>query len=174
MASKKRYILLDADVVIHFYKGGRLIDLKKIFPKNEKIILDIVNQELSKKHSFKQIASNLITYGIAKEVSINDNLKIYQEFARLKKTLGEGESACMAYCRYNDDILASSNLRDIKIYCEEHNIEYYTTMDFLYEAFQKEIFTEAECDEFIYNVKSQNSKLPVDTISEYIEQFIEN
>lgn len=68
------------------------------------------------------------------------------------------------------DILASSNLSDIKLYCEENNIKYLTTMDFITEAFLKGILNEAEFDYFIYNVKTKGSKLPNNTIKKYLEE----
>lgn len=56
------------------------------------------------------------------------------EFLNLQKNFGLGESASMAYCRYRNNVLASSNLRDITNYCEKNDISYFTTMDFLYQA----------------------------------------
>jgi len=97
---------------------------------------------------------------------------VLAEYARLKKLLlGPGESACLAYCKFHGDAIASSNLKDIKAYCLENNIQYLTTMDFVYEAYSKELLTEADCDFFIYNVKSKGSKLPCDTIKEYISSM---
>jgi hypothetical protein len=93
------------------------------------------------------------------------------EYARLIKTFGKGESACMAYCKFNKDILASSNLKDISIYCEENEITYLTTMDFLAEALNEKQLTEHECNDFIRNVKAVGSKLPVNTIAEYLKKF---
>ena len=75
----------------------------------------------------------------------------------------------MAYCRFHNDVLASSNLRDIKRYCEENGIQYLTTMDLLSTAYQKGILDEAECDLFIYLVKSGGSKLPYNSIKEFLE-----
>jgi len=84
----------------------------------------------------------------------------------LKSTYGDGESACMAFCRYSDDILANSN---VKAYCEGHSITYITTMDILLEAFKKKTISEADCNKFINQVKSRGSKLPVDTIDEFVK-----
>ena len=75
----------------------------------------------------------------------------------------------MAYCRYNRDIIGSSNLKDIHNYCEAHKITYLTTMDFLHRALNKKILSERECDFFIHKVKYKGSKLPFDTISEYLK-----
>lgn len=42
----KTQIVLDADVVIHFSKGGRLSQLPSIFPDYEYILLEAVHEEL--------------------------------------------------------------------------------------------------------------------------------
>jgi predicted nucleic acid-binding protein len=165
----KQKILLDADVIIHFVKGERLLDLPKIF-KDEKVILDIVCQELMKRRDLAHFYENLIRFGLIKEISFKTDLSVLREYARLKKKYGDGESACMAYCKFNKDILASSNLRDIKSYCEENEIQYLTTMDFIAEALRSGLWSAADCDFFIYNVKSKGSKLPVNKISEYFRK----
>lgn len=166
MKKSKQKILLDADVIIHFVKGERLLDLPKIF-KDEKVILDIVCQELTKRRNLAHFYENLIRFNLIREISFKTDLPVLKEYARLKKKYGDGESACMAYCKFNKDILASSNLRDIKCYCEDKEIQYLTTMDFIAEALRSDFWSEADCDFFIYNVKSKGSKLPVNKISEY-------
>lgn len=80
---------------------------------------------------------------------------------------GEGESACLAYVRYTNDIIGSSNLKDVKHYCNLHSIELLTTMDFLCEALKREILDEKQCDEFIERVLKAGSKLPVKKIKDY-------
>ena len=77
----------------------------------------------------------------------------------------------MAYCRFNKDILASSNLKDITKYCEDNGLVYLTTMDFLAEALRAKQLTEQECNDFIKNVKAVGSKLPVNRIDEYIKNY---
>ena len=36
----------------------------------------------------------------------------------------------MVYCRDNQDVLGSSNLKDIREYCSQNQITYLTTLDF--------------------------------------------
>lgn len=91
-----------------------------------------------------------------------------QEYASLLKTKGRGESACMVYCYENRDVLGSSNLKDIRTYCESHQITYLTTLDFLYYAYVRKIMTKEECDLFIQNVIGKGSKLPLVDISKYV------
>jgi hypothetical protein len=95
---------------------------------------------------------------------------INKEYARLLRKFGEGESACMAVARFENKYIASSNLKDIKSYCVEHEIVYYTTMDILLEGLNQRILSEEECDQFIFDVKSKGSKLPCDSMLEYLRR----
>jgi hypothetical protein len=166
----EKLILLDTDVISHFISGGQFTLLPKIF-KNKKVILDIVTNELRVKKKFKIYIENVINSGFIKEINFNNNKQVVIEFSNLKRMFGEGESACMAYCRFNKDVLASSNLKDITKYCEDNNIEFLTTMDFLAEALNSGQLTEQECNEFIKNVKAVGSILPVNSITDYIKNF---
>lgn len=140
MAVEKVKIVLDADVIIHFSKGGLLSLLPQIFPEYEYIVLDKVYNELS---SVKSQLDNQIKYlGNIKKVEFTPTIEILREYASLKARFGDGESACMAYCRYTANIIGSSNLRDIKNYCTEHKITFLTTLDFLYYAWYRKHLTD--------------------------------
>lgn len=169
----KAKIFLDADVLIHFIKGEQTGILTRIFP-NDLILMDIVFNEVFKNSAQKANVENLIRFGFIKEMELeNANSEVKREYYRLTGPrggyLGKGESAIMAYCRYNNDVLASSNLSDIKSYCQEHSITYLTTMDFLAEAFRMGVLSEQECDDFIKAVKTKGSKLikGIDRIRDY-------
>ncbi len=160
-------VLLDADVIIHFFKGDKLSILHTIFPNNKLYILDFVFNEVLK-GTLRIQFENLLRFKYLFELEFEKDPKVRAEYARLKKIFGSGESACMAYCRYNNDVLASSNLNDIKKYCTENSIQYITTMDFIYQAYITNVLTESDCDYFIFNVKSKGSKLPFNKIKDYI------
>jgi predicted nucleic acid-binding protein len=165
--SKK--ILLDADVIIHFVKGGRIGTLSQIF-NNKLYLIDVVFEEVFKKSIYRTQIENMIKLHFFNEISLSNDTKVLKEYFRLSKKFGRGESACMAYCKFNQDILASSNLTDIKRYCEENGIQYLTTMDFLCEALNKGIMDKSECNLFIYKVIYSGSKLPCNSIDEYLEK----
>lgn len=158
-------IIVDADVIIHFSKGEQLYLLPKIFPNRLCILKDVFLEVF--KGVLRIEIERLLQMKLLEELDFSCDVNVLKEYARLKKTFGAGESACMAYCKYNRDVLASSNIRDIKTYCEENGITYLTTMDFLNAAFEKALLDEAECDYFIYNVISKDSKLPFKTIAEF-------
>lgn len=165
---KKTKIVLDADVIIHFIKGERFYDLLKIFPEYLYIVLDIVYQELSEKR--KRIVDNTINFfhdRLIKE-TFSPSGTSAKEFAWLIRRIGAGESACMVYCRDNNDVLGSSNLKDIREYCEKHLITYLTTIDFLYYAYIRKQISPQEVNEFITLVRERGSNLPPIDIERYV------
>lgn len=121
-------IVLDADVIIHFSKGGALSVLPQIFPEYECIVLDKVYDELSSVKS--QLDNQIHFFGNITKVIFTPTSEMMREYAVLKNLFGVGESACMAYCRYTSNIIGSSNLKDIKKYCSEHRITYLTSNAF--------------------------------------------
>jgi predicted nucleic acid-binding protein len=163
----KKKIILDADVIIHFCKGCQIGLLPHIFV-NKMYVPDVVYHEaLSQK--YKTEIDNLFNFKLIEELVIQSDMKVFKEYNQLKKRFGKGESSCLAYCRYHNDVIGSSNLKDIKLYCQKNNIEYLTTMDFLAEAYQTGKMDESECDFFIYNVKLKESRLPCDTIAGFLK-----
>lgn len=164
-------IILDADVIIHFSKGGALGQLPHIFT-NKMYVPDIVYHEaLSQEHKIE--VNNLFNFKLVEELEIKTEINVFREYNQLKKKYGKGESACMAYCRYHNDVIGSSNLKDIKQYCQENDIVYLTTMDFLAEAFRTGKMDEAACDFFIYTVKLKGSRLPFNSIKAFLDQQME-
>jgi predicted nucleic acid-binding protein len=158
-------IILDADVIIHFLKAGHIGVLTQIYP-NQLFMPDVVfNETFFGKE--KTEVENLLKFKLIHEIVIKSDLRIFTEYNRLTKLFGKGESACMAYCRFTRDAIGSSNLKDIRSYCEEHQITYLTTLDFIAMAFQKKLLTEAECDYFIYLIDPKK-RLPVERIVDYL------
>lgn len=154
-------IVLDADVIIHFAKGGLLNVLPSIFPEYEFVVLDKVLEEVHKP-ALTQLQNQMLFLKNIREVKFGQSAEERREFARLVSQLylGKGESACMAYCRFNHDVVGSSNLRDIADYCKENKIVYLTTLDFLYYGIKRSVFSKKVAAEFVNLVNSQNSRVP--------------
>lgn len=77
----------------------------------------------------------------------------------------------MAYAKFNSNIIASSNLKDIRNYYETNKITYITTMDIINHAYNNEIMTLKDCDVFITKVLSKKSKLPFKNMTLYLQSF---
>ncbi len=158
MAGKTK-IVLDADVIIHFSKGGCLSLLPSIFPNYEYVVLRTVYNEL--RLEVKTQVDNMMTW--LKNVTLLDfrpTKEMLCEYAFLTSKYGKGESACMAYCKFNHDVIGSSNLKDIKDYCHANQITYLTTIDFLAHAVAKRLMTADNANQFVADVVAKHSKLP--------------
>lgn len=159
-------IVLDADVLIHFSKAGRLSQLPDILPEYDFIVLSTVYDEVK---SIQAQLDNQIYHlkNISKE-AFSPTGGMLKEYAMLRSRYGRGESACMAYCRYTNNVIGSSNIKDIKEYCKKQKIVYLTSVDFLYYAFVRGKMTAVECSEFISDVNSKGSRLPDIDITQYM------
>lgn len=171
MIDKAKAIVYDADIIIHFISGDKLLDLFKIFP-NENFLLDKVYDELSKHSKTKETIDNLISLEVIKIVSFSSNLVIIKEYAHLRSPLmnkGDGESACMAYCLHTKNVIASSNLKDIKKYCKLHDIEYLTTMGFVKYAYTNSLWPFQDCEQFVEKLILKKHKIPCKSFKEYAD-----
>lgn len=90
-----------------------------------------------------------------------------KELSILNAKYGYGESLSLVYCKFNNDVIASSNIKDITKYCDENNIQYITTMDFIWQAYITKLMSEDECNTFLRKVINRNSKLPYFRITDY-------
>lgn len=165
-------IVLDADVIIHFAKGKMLSMLPSIFGTYDYIVLLPVYEEL--KGGIKTQLDNQVH--LLKNISIEKftpSGEVMKEYAMLLQTRGKGESACMAYCRFNHEVIGSSNLADIKTYCNTHKIRYLTTFDFLYHAIQKGIITLDDAKQFRSTVVANGSRLPSERELEAFESSVQ-
>lgn len=136
---RKTKIVLDADVIIHFAKGGRLDLLPRILPEYKFMVLDVVKKELP-----------LLVISVLQKVISQDKTIVEEvfgrsagemkEYARLISrnglALGRGESACMVYC--------------------------------LYYAIQRGLMTKTEADAFIAEVRRMSSFPPVVDFDTYV------
>lgn len=156
---EKVKIVLDADVLIHFAKACRLFMLPSILSEYDHIVLSTVYEEVS---SISRQIDNQINR--LKNIRIETFLpkgEMLREYANLIKNFGKGESACMAYCRFTQNVVGSSNLRDITAYCKDNKIVFLTTIDFLYYAIVRGKMTKSECEDFVREVQAKGSKLPI-------------
>ncbi len=163
----KTQIVLDADVVIHFAKGGWLNKLPSIFPDYEYILLEAVHEEFLS--DIRTQVDNQIA--LLKNITLHPFAprgEMLREYAMLRSKFGKGESACMAYCLFTHNVIGSSNLRDIRAYCQEKKITYLTTLDFLWYARHKHLMTTDEVKTFISEVRSKGSILPEVDIEKYV------
>jgi predicted nucleic acid-binding protein len=151
-------ILVDADVLIHLFKADKISLLNELYP-NRVHMLDIVLSELKENRTIRNNIDSILIFSGIKELQFptTSNPSLFREFLSLKKQIkGDGESACLVYCKHHADIIASSNTKDIKPYCEENGMTYLTTLDILCVAIHKGLLFEAEADLLIKKITHNN------------------
>lgn len=170
---KYKIILVDSDIVRHFIVAGRIDDLPEILSPNLIFIVEDVYNELARDPDRKKTVDNWLQAKHIARISLpfhNENIR--REFYRLKKEdwkKGDGERACLALARFNKEVIASSNFRDIKDYADCFGIEYLGCIDILYIAWKNQFFSEEDCDCFISDAINHNcARFPCDKISKYI------
>lgn len=165
----KTAIVLDADVIIHFSKANHLSTLPTIFPEYRMVVLSAVFDELKGdvKH---QLENMIVLLKNIEKIPFNPQKEMKMEYASLLRRFGKGESACMAYCKFTNNVIGSSNIKDIKKYCEQHQLVYLTTIDFLYYAIKRGKMTIDDAHQFIDMVQEKGSKLPKTDLNSFISQ----
>lgn len=156
----KRKIVLDADVIINFSRASILPQRADILENYDFIVLDKVYNEILGSTK-RELDNNVHLLKKIAIVSFPANRDMIREYARLVRTFGNGESACMAYCKFTDDVVGSSNFKDVSDYCKNNDITYLGTVDFLYYAVKNEIMTEEEATKSMNDMITKGSRLPI-------------
>lgn len=166
--NSKPKVLVDADVMSHFFTGECASLLNMVFPGRLAIVKE-VEEELRVLRRFNHLLDNFVKLCKVELVSFPDDDGLTLEYVTLRRVFGKGESACMALARHRGNYIASSNLRDIKAYCQQHQIMYYTTFDILHLAVKRGYLTVPDCNAFITKVKASGSKMPFPSYEEYLK-----
>jgi predicted nucleic acid-binding protein len=147
-------ILIDADVLIHLFKADKISLLNQLYPKRV-FMLDVVLSELKENRTIRTKIDSIFMFSGIQEIQFptTSNPKLFQEFLALKREIkGDGESACLVYCKHHSEIIASSNTKDIKPYCDQFGIAYLTTLDIFCVAVAKGLLTDSEVNQLIAKI----------------------
>jgi hypothetical protein len=98
--SEEKIFVFDADVIIHFMQAQKLADLRLIYPKNQKVILEKVLAELTVfSRSRAMINTAIEEWKLFSVVPFPISTEMMKEYAHLTSPLmdmGKGASACMS------------------------------------------------------------------------------
>lgn len=168
---EEKILVFDADVLIHFIQAGCFSDLKRIYPKNSKIVLQKVYDELQVyKESKTMLDSAIYTFKFLTLMQFPSDIAMMKEFAHLTSPLmdlGKGESACLSYCKFTQIVVVSSNLKDVKEYCKRQKLELLTTLDLVNWAHENALWTTENCNQVIQLMLKKGARFPCKTIQEY-------
>lgn len=136
-------IVLDADVIIHFTKGGILHLLPDFLPDYEFIVLDIVHNEIPQ-ILLSTLDNQIKRIGNIMVLKFGSTGCEIREFARL------------------------TSIKDVADYCNEHGITFLTTNDFLFYGIKNGLMTIESATDFIQRVRALGSYPPIVDFSTYV------
>ena len=156
--------MVDADVISHFMATGYIDRLTEILQPHAVMIVENVYKEASyhptEPDRKRKVDKWMERCKVCKIAFPYTNENIRREFFRLKKRESDaGGTENGLVCRwrvFGQEVIASSNFRDVAPYCDENGIEYIGTLDVLTIAMNKGIFTSDECNRFMAEAKAKN------------------
>jgi len=168
--SSKVLIIIDADVLLHFFKADKISLLNTLYPKRLKM-MDMVLDELRSNRTIRKYLDSIFLYSGIEEIEFPTS-KLIHEYLALKSSIdGKGERATLVYCKNYRNIIASSNTSDIVPYCHLHSIEYLSTLDILSVAVHMKKITERDANLAISLILSSGSFLCCNSIAQHAKHF---
>ena len=162
-------ILLDTDFVSSFAWFNRMDILEGLY-SGRMMVLEEVMIELERVRSLADLVCFSIMHGHIKRKGMMAGSAEALEYARLhdRDQYGSGEAACMAYAYCRGGIVASNNLKDVKRYCDERQIQLLTTADVLSRFYHDGRITLDEADALWCRMASRQRSLPAKSFTEYL------
>ncbi len=180
MASRKTIVLIkkiyfDTDCLSSFFWADQECLLHKMFSCcmviPEEVYSELLNPcvpylngKINRCVSRKEIEVMEIITG-TEEFELFDRLALCPEE---KKRIGKGEAAAISLAKTYKGILASNNLKDIKKFIEEFNLENLTTGDILHNALKLSYITEIEGNQIWDKMLSKRRRLPCTSFSDFL------
>ena len=167
-------ILLDTDFVSSFAWVNRMDIIEGLY-SGRMMVLEEVMVELERARNLADLVCFSMMHGHIKRQAMMAGSPEALEYARLhdRDQYGSGEAACMAYAYCRGGIVASNNLKDVKRYCDERQIQLLTTPDVLARFYHDGYMSLDEADVLWSNMASRQRKLPAKSFTEYLKQVAE-
>lgn len=149
-------------LLVNLYKGRIIIPMQ-------------VYDEIRRVPSLKYKMDTLIARNELKVQSIVFGTPEAELYIRLTtkpdpgfRNIGNGEASAIALAKYNNGILGSNNLRDVRPYVQLFQIQHITTGDILIDAFAKGLISESQGNKIWTDMIRKQRKLPTATFSEFL------
>lgn len=101
--------------------------------------------------------------------------ELFNDIKRDYEFMGDGEAAVIALTRENGGVIASNNLRDVKDYVEDYDLNLITTAFILALAYEKCIKTKEELDniwqDMINNGRKRSLPRNVNSFTQYYDEL---
>lgn len=172
-------VFYDSDCLSCFLAVRECGILQKLFTKI--IVPMVVKHEILDKGTPQYVKDNfneLLSLEFVElrgmEVGSHEH-ELFLEIKRDYEFMGEGEAAVIALTRENGGVIASNNLRDVKDYVEDYDLNLITTAFILAIAYEKCLKTKEELDEIwqgmINNGRKRSLPRNVNSFTQYYDEL---
>lgn len=173
-------LFFDTDCISAFLWVDEENILAKMYPGKiiipEQVYDELSHAGLNNIKALKNQIDNLVSAGQARIEPIATGSKEYIIYQKLTLNpdpghtyIGRGEAAAISLAKERGGILASNNLKDIKVYVQEFGLSHITTGDIMKEALKKGFLTEDQGNIIWQNMLSKKRKLGFATFSDYLK-----
>lgn len=112
---------------------------------------------------------------VVKEILTDtEEFYIYRELAypsNKEKRIGKGEAAAIALAKSYDGVLASNNMRDIRIIVDDYGLRHITSADILADALALDLIDESGGNKIWGEMILRRIKLPTRSFTEYLRSL---
>jgi predicted nucleic acid-binding protein len=149
--------------------------LPKLFPGRIVIPSDVY-AEIDKPciQHLKKRVDGLLTAGEAQVAEILVGTPEYELFFQMTELatpiIGKGEAAALVLAKFRGGIVASNNLRDVRQYVQEYDLQLMTTGDILALALERGFITEKQGNKIWKEMLSYRRKLGATSFSEFLRK----
>jgi len=167
-------LVFDNDCLASFIWIHRLDILETLY-EGRMYVPQIVVDEISfleRSSKYKWVYEDLlaaIQKGTFNVIEINIGDKAFDEYNRFRKqNKGKGESAAIAIAKTMDNYTACNNLRDIRPFIDNGEINNIVTFDILYEYYINENKSIADIEKIITDMRYKKRRLPDTRFEDYV------
>lgn len=153
------------DILVNLYLGKMIlpravyIEFSHYKARQQKILID--NMLRLKAVSIREIPVGSDEYKLYNELAINPPPGT--------KIIGRGEAAAIALSKTFGGILASNNMRDIKVYVDKFDLRHITTAGILKHAYNMGLIDETSGNIVWQDMLNKNRRLPADSFTHFLK-----
>ena len=88
-----------------------------------------------------------------------------------RTVIGKGEASALVLAKEHGGIVASNNLKDVKLYIDDYGLSLKTTADILVKAFSDQFLNESDANIIWADMIKKRRKMPACSFSEYLRML---
>lgn len=165
--------VIDTNVFSNFALTGNIQIIKTLYAHRLYIPTTVIAECVSKSMLYFHI-NQALQEGWIEEYSLSlaQTPQEFLEYAKLRKSCHEGESAVLAIAKIRGFTVISDDMKAVRKFCQENNLKLRGTLGILFEAYKHQLINQSEGDKILNDMILKNNYIsPVRSMQEVIDWF---